>query len=425
MTDYLKLRNADEVAAMRRDPIDAEACPIAKSIVDDVRERGEAALREYAIEFGEISDGDGLFVRRDELHRAFDSIDSADQRLLRRVAERIRSFAAAQRESIREFETPVPGGRAGQTVAPVERAGCYAPGGRFPLPSSVLMTVVTARVAGAGEVWVASPKPTDITLAAAYIAGADGLIAAGGAQAIAALAFGAGPVPGCDVVVGPGNKYVTAAKKIVSGSVGIDMLAGPSELVVLADEGADAGVVAADLIGQAEHDPDAVPILVTTDASLVGRVNEGIARQVEKLSTGGDASKAFENGFAVVARDVAEAILICDRIAPEHIELQLKDAETVATRLKNYGGLFVGARAAEVLGDYGAGPNHTLPTGGSARYTGGLSVINFLKVRTWTRIDDSAGAGVLIEDAVRLSEIEGLAGHAESARLRLTKKGDR
>lgn len=424
MKEYLKPRGAEEISAMRRDPIDAEACSIAKSIVDDVRARGEAALREYAIKFGEISDGDGLFIRRDELHRAFDSIDAADQRLLKRVAERIGAFAAAQRESLREFETPIPGGRAGQTIMPVERAGCYAPGGRFPLPSSVLMTAVTARVAGVGEVWVASPKPTQITLAAAYAAGADGLLAAGGAQAIAALAFGAGPVPASDVVVGPGNKYVTAAKKIVSGSVGIDMLAGPSELVVLADEGADARIVAADLIAQAEHDPDAVPILVTTDDSLVGRVNGEIARQLERLSTGKDASKAFGNGFAVMAKDIEEAVSICDRIAPEHLELQLKDAEVVATRLKNFGGLFVGARAAEVLGDYGAGPNHTLPTGGSARYTGGLSVMSFLKIMTWIRIDDAASANCLIEDAIRLGEIEGLMGHAGSARLRLQTKGE-
>lgn len=409
---------------MRRDPIDAEAYRIAESIVEGVRARGEEALREYALKFGEIGDGDGLFVRRDELHRAFDSIDAADQRLLKRVAERIRSFAVAQRKSVREFEVPIPGGRAGQTVAPVDRAGCYAPGGRFPLPSTILMTAVTARAAGAGEVWIASPKPTEITYAAAYVAGADGLLAAGGAQAIAALAFGAGPVPACDVVVGPGNKFVTAAKKIVSGKVGIDMFAGPSELVVLADGDADAKLVAADLIGQAEHDPDAVPILVTTDASLVGRVNEEIGRQLGALSTGDAASKAFENGFAVVALDLADAISICDRIAPEHLELQIADADSVATRLKNYGALFVGSRSAEVLGDYGAGPNHTLPTGGSARYTGGLSVMDFLKVRTWIRIDDNAGANGLIEDAVRLGEIEGLIGHVESARLRSQRKGE-
>ncbi len=424
MTDYLKLRGAEEVSAMRRDPVDPEALSVAGPIVADVRARGEVALREYAERFGDIDPGAPLSIGRDALERAYRSIAREDRELLTRVAERIRAFALAQRESVREFETDIPGGRAGQAMKPVGRAGCYAPGGRFPLPSSVLMTAVTARAAGVGEVWVASPRPTAITLAAAWVAGADGLVAAGGAQAIAALAFGAGPVPACDVVVGPGNRYVTAAKKVVSGSVGIDMLAGPSELVVLADGGADERLVAADLIAQAEHDTDAVPVLVTTDASLVGRVNGEIARQLEGLATRDDATRAFGNGFAVVARDLDEAVSICEAIAPEHLELQLSDAEAVASRLGNYGALFVGERAAEVLGDYGAGPNHTLPTGGTARYAGGLSVMNFLRVRTWMRIDDGGGAREIIEDARRLGEIEGLMGHAESARLRIQTKGE-
>jgi len=424
VTDYLKLRRAEEISAMRRDPVDPEALRVAGPIVADVRERGEAALREYAERFGDIDPGAPLSIGRDALERAYRSIAEEDRGLLTRVAERIRAFALAQRESVREFETDIPGGVAGQTVAPVGRAGCYAPGGRFPLPSSVLMTAVTARAAGVGEVWIASPRPTEIVLAAAHVAGADGLLAAGGAQAIAALAFGAGPVPACDVVVGPGNRYVTAAKKAVSASVGIDLLAGPSELVVLADGGADAQIVAADLIAQAEHDPDAVPVLVTTDASLVGRVNGEIARQLEGLSTGDVAMRAFGNGFAVVARDLEEAVSICDGIAPEHLSLQLSDADAVASRAGNYGALFVGPGAAEVLGDYGAGPNHTLPTGGTSRYAGGLSVMNFLRMRTWMRIDDCEGARDLIEDARRLGEIEGLMGHAESARLRIRTKGE-
>lgn len=425
MKGYLKRVDAKGMAAVRPDPIDPEAYRIAESIVDDVRARGEVALREHASRLGDIGEGEKLFYIREELDLALASIDEADRELLSRTAERIRRFAEAQRESVRPFEFAVPGGVAGQEIAPVERAGCYAPGGRYPLPSSVLMTAVTAKVAGVGEVWVASPKPTAIILAAAYVAGADGLLATGGAQAIAALAFGAGPVPGCDVVVGPGNRYVTAAKRVVSGSVGIDMLAGPSELVVLADETADAVTVAADLLAQAEHDADAVPILVTTDESLIERVNGEIGRQLEDLTTGDVAEKAFENGFAVVAKDIEEAASVCDRIAPEHLELQVRDADGVAGLCVNYGALFVGEDAAEVLGDYGAGPNHTLPTGGSARYSGGLSVMDFLRIRTWMRIDDRDGACGLMEDSVRLGEIEGLNAHARSARLRLSRKGGR
>ena len=206
-------------------------------------------------------------------------------------------------------------------VAPVDRAGCYAPGGRFPLPSSVLMTAVTARAAGVRDVWVASPRPDDVTLAAAAVAGADALLAVGGAQAIAALAYGAGDVPPCDVVVGPGNRWVTAAKKLVAGHVGIDMLAGPSELVVLADASADPATVAADLLAQAEHDPDALPVLVATDAELVDRVEIELERQLAALPTRDTAEPAIGNGFAVMAGNLDDAIEVCDRLAPEHLQV--------------------------------------------------------------------------------------------------------
>jgi phosphoribosyl-ATP pyrophosphohydrolase/phosphoribosyl-AMP cyclohydrolase/histidinol dehydrogenase len=414
----LERKNAQDVVAMRRDPVEAEACSIAKTIVDDVRARGEVALREYAERFGDIEAGGVLFFGSDALKVACDAISKVDCELLERTAARIGAFALAQRESICAFEIPIPGGMAGQQVSPVARAGCYAPGGRYPLPSSVLMTAVTARAAGVPVVWVASPRPTALTFAAAHVAGADGVLAAGGAQAIAALAFGAGPVPACDVVVGPGNKYVTAAKKIVSGNVGIDMLAGPSELVVVADGRADPVLVAADLLAQAEHDVDAVPVLVALDASVATKVEQEIARQLTTLPTAKTASAALGNGFSVVVRDIEEAARVCDMIAPEHLELMVAEAQRDASRFNNYGALFIGEHAAEVLGDYGAGPNHTLPTGGSARYTGGLSVMHFLRVRTWMRIDESAEAMSLVDDAKRLGEIEGLAGHARAANLR-------
>ncbi|HUT78662.1 MAG TPA: histidinol dehydrogenase, partial [Polyangia bacterium] len=303
--------------------------------------------------------------------------------------------------------------------APVERAGCYAPGGRFPLPSSVLMTAVTARAAGVREVWVASPRPAPATLAAAAVAGVDGLLRVGGAQAVAALAFGAGPAPSCDVIVGPGNRFVTAAKQLVAGRVGIDLLAGPSELVVLADGTADPAVVAADLLAQAEHDPDAAPVLISTSGPLIDAVEREIASQLESLPTRDTAERAVRgNGFAVLAADLDEGITLCDRIAPEHLEVLCAKASSVAARAVHFGGLFIGAGAAEVLGDYGAGPNHTLPTGGTARFTGGLSVHHFLRVRTWLRVDDPAAARGLVDDAVALARIEGLEAHARSAARR-------
>jgi len=309
-------------------------------------------------------------------------------------------------------------GSANKKVAAVERSGCYAPGGLYPLPASVLMTAVTARAAGVAEVWVASPRPSPITLAAAGIAGADGLLAAGGAQAIAALAYGVGGPPPCDVVVGPGNRWVTAAKKLVAGRVGIDMLAGPSELVVLADGGADPELVAADLLAQAEHDPDALPVLVTTAAGLAEAVESALARQLIDLPTRETAAAALGNGFAVVVGDLEAAVAVCNRLAPEHLQVLTANADAVAARLHHWGGLFIGAASAEVLGDYGAGPNHTLPTGGVARFKGGLSVLDFLRVRTWLRVGGAADPE-LARDAAALARLEGLEAHARAAERRL------
>jgi phosphoribosyl-ATP pyrophosphohydrolase/phosphoribosyl-AMP cyclohydrolase/histidinol dehydrogenase len=406
------------VAAARPDPVDAETLAAASEIVDAVRREGEPALRRYAERFGEIGPGAALMLGRDRLEASLTEIPDADRDLLARAGRRIERFARSQRESVRAVEVALPGGRAGQRIDPVERAGCYAPGGRFPLPSSVLMTAITARAAGVDQVFVASPHPAQIILAAAAVAGADGLLCVGGAQAIAALAFGAGPVPACDVVVGPGNRFVTAAKQLVAGRVGIDMLAGPSELTVLADESADPAMIAADLLAQAEHDPDAVPMLVTTSAALVDEVDRALAQRLADLPTAETARTALRNGRAVVAADLDEAIAVCDRLAPEHLELMVVDAGDAARRARHFGALFIGAGAAEVLGDYGAGPNHTLPTGGTALHAGGLSVFDFLRVRTWIAIDDPAAATPLVDDAVRLAELEGLTAHARSAAMR-------
>jgi histidinol dehydrogenase len=407
----------DALAVTRRGAVDAATLDGARAIVDAVRARGEAAVREYAARFGELDGGAPLVRDRDDLRAAFTALPAGEQALLERTAARIRSFAAAQRSALHDLDVAIPGGRAGHTVAPMARAGCYAPGGRFPLPSSVLMTAVTARVAGVAEVYVASPRPAPATLAAAWVAGADALLAVGGAHAIAALAHGVG-VPACDVVVGPGNRWVTAAKQLVAGDVAIDMLAGPSELVVLADAAADPALVAADLLAQAEHDPDAVPALVTTDAALIDRVERALAAQLDALPEPNRATAraACGNGLAVLAPDLASALAACDRLAPEHLELLVADPQALAPRLTHYGALFLGAGAAEVLGDYGAGPNHVLPTGGTARHTGGLSVLTFLRVRTWLRLDAPAE---LAADAAALARLEGLEAHARAAEARL------
>jgi len=414
-----KLRQVADLPELRRDPLDAGTLAEAAVIVQDVRDRGADAVREHAERLGDVETGAPLCLGPEALQDALEKLPTDQADLLRRVGDRVASFAQAQRQSVAELDVGIIGGRAGHTIAPVHRAGCYAPGGRFPLPSSVIMTALTARVAGVQTVWVASPRPQPITLAAAALSGADGLLAVGGAQAIAALAYGAGDVPACDAVVGPGNRWVTAAKQLVSGRVRIDMLAGPSELVVLADATADPVTVAADLLAQAEHDPDAVPILVATDAQLPARVETELAAQLASLPTADTARRALKNGFAVSVEDVAEGVAVCNRLAPEHLELILETPEEAMSSLRHYGGLFVGGATAEVLGDYGAGPNHTLPTGATARFVGGLSVLTFLRHRTWIRVDDLDGAQPLVRDAVALARIEGLEGHARSAERRL------
>lgn len=396
-----------------------EALAIAAKIVNEVRADGSHAAERHAVRLGDLNPGDTAVIPRADLDRAVLGISQDVRDLLVRTADRIRSFAIAQRESLSPVDRVETWGRAGHTLQPVETAGCYAPGGRFPLPSSVLMTVVTARAAGVNKVWVASPRPDDVTLAAAAIAGADGLLAIGGAQAIAALAFGSFGQPPADFIAGPGNRYVTAAKKVLFGEVGIDMLAGPSELLVLADANAPPDRIAADLLAQSEHDEDAVPMLVATDPKLPDAVDDQLALQLETLPTRAIASKALQNGFSVVVDDLSRAIRCVNEIAPEHLELMVDDPSAVYESPPACGALFIGGASAEVFGDYGAGPNHVLPTGRGSRFQGGLSVLDFLRVRTYLEIDELA-ADSLARDSVALARLEGLEGHALSAECRIT-----
>ena len=413
----LPRRRAEEFRARNPGGVPAEILSEAAVIVERVRTGGEEALREYTTRFGDCEPGDPLYLTGDALRSHLEELPGDERKRLERIAARIETFALSQRAALAPVDTAVPGGRAGHRIDPVDGAGCYAPGGRYPLPSSVLMTAITARAAGVRSVWVASPRPAPITLAAAAVAGADGVLSAGGAHAIAALAFGVGPIPPSDVVVGPGNLYVTAAKQLLAGQVEIDMLAGPSELVVVADASADPAWVAADLLAQAEHDPDAVPILVSIDPELPSRVEREIERQLEDLPTASTARAALKNGGVIVCETEDAARLACDTIAPEHLQLSVSQPEAWPDRLQHYGALFIGERAAEVFGDYGAGPNHVLPTGGTARARGGLSVMDFLRVRTWIRAEQDLDPD-LIEDTAWFARQEGLEAHARAAEIR-------
>ncbi|MDE2879021.1 histidinol dehydrogenase [Candidatus Palauibacter soopunensis] len=409
------------VRAVRSPALDPAALEVARTILDDVERRGEPALREHAERLGDLDPGDDLLLDRSALGRATEALHPDDRELLRRAADRIRAFAEAQRASAADLDTRVAGGRGGHRLVPVAAAGCYAPGGRFPLPSSVLMTAIPARVAGVGEVWAASPRPTGAVQAAAFIAGADGLLAIGGAQAIGALAFGAGGVPRCEKIVGPGNRFVTAAKRLLYGRVGLDTIAGPSELLVVASPDAEPARVAADLLAQAEHDPDAVPLLCAFDDATVEAVREEAERQLATLRTAPIARQALAAGGALLAAGPDEAAAICDAVAPEHLHLHGEQAESLAPRLHRYGSLFVGTATPEAAGDYGAGPNHTLPTSGAAAFDSGLSVFSFLRRPMWLSLSPEDGAYEdLLRDTAALARLEGLEAHALSAELRLT-----
>jgi histidinol dehydrogenase len=413
---FLREVAPDEAMRDRHDPIDDATLEAAKAIMDDVRVRGETAVREHAERLGDLHPGQPLILEREELDTALQSISHDDRAVLERTAARITQFADAQRKSLHDLSTTVQGGRAGHRFVPVDRAGCYAPGGRYPLPSSVLMTVIAARAAGVGEVIAASPRPGPIMQAAASIAGADRLLTVGGAHAIAALADGCGDIAPCDAIVGPGNRWVTAAKKLIAGRIAIDMLAGPSELLIIADAHADAAFIAADLLAQAEHDDDALPTLITTDRALLARVEVELAAQLADLPTAQTARNALRSGMAIIAATLDEAASIANAIAPEHLQLHLNNPREIIPILRHYGGLFIGAPTAEVFGDYGIGPNHTLPTSGAAKHAAGLSVMTFLRAQTWIELDQCPAEAA--RDAISLARIEGLEAHARAVERR-------
>lgn len=415
----LPITTAEEVIKQTNDwPFSMDVLARATAIVEQVQTGGLDALKTFAQELDGWNPDRPLMLEADACAQSLHRVSRDERELLERLASRIEQFARAQLQTIRAIDCAIPGGRAGQTVQPLRTAGCYVPGGRYPLVSSLLMTAVTARTAGVSESWVACPAPADLMLAAAAIAGVRGVLCAGGAQAIAALAYGVG-LPRCDVIVGPGNQWVTAAKFWVSANVRIDMLAGPTELLVVADEFADVSIIAADLLAQAEHDVEARPMLIAPTTEFVDRVRREIQQQLPGLATGDIAAAALQRGFAVVASNEDEVVSLCEAIAPEHLELHCKNSDRVAERVTRCGCVFIGAQSAEVLGDYGAGPNHVLPTGGTARYSSGLSVEHFLRRQSWLRIDDVEECRPLLLDAMHLALCEGLAGHAQSGRRRL------
>ena len=359
----LPLVPAREMAARAELAPDEALMARVAEIVSDVRCGGDRALLSHARALGDLAPEGRWLHDREALEQALARVSGDTRECLSRAAERIRRFAQAQRDCLRDNDVEVAGGRAGHRFLPVARAGCYAPGGRYPLPSSLLMSVVPARVAGVRGIQVASPRPNDVTLAAAALAGADRVIGIGGAQAIAALAYGTETVERCDLIAGPGNKWVSAAKKLVYGDAGIDMLAGPSELVVLADASADPDLVAADLVAQAEHDTVARPILVTTDEALAGAVRAALPRHLAALpeASAAVARASLRANACALCDGLDEAVALCNRIAPEHLEVMVAEPEAVLPGLLNYGALFVGRAPPRCSATTGWAPTTSCP----------------------------------------------------------------
>lgn len=414
MNKLLRRVSPAELNGVGPQRVDHHAATEAIEIVEDVRENGEDALRRHAENLGDLEPGRPVVINRSHLRSAYKNLEGETRDLLTRIHGRIERFSQAQRDGLSDLTIQIQGGQAGHRWLPVNTVGAYAPGGRYPLPSSVLMTVIPARVAGVTSVWVASPRPSQVTLGAAWVSGADGFLAVGGAQAVAALAFGT-VTPPADLIVGPGNKWVTAAKRHLFGEVGIDSLAGPSEILVIADGTAQASLVAADLLAQGEHDIAALPSLITTSERLADAVEQELADQLVGLPTADVARIALGNGRCVIVNDLRTAVEISDTIAPEHLALHVADPHAVVHMVRNYGSLFVGESTTESFSDYGAGPNHVLPTGRRARFGAGLSVMTYLRPATWISIDRP---GELINDTVRMARLEGLEAHARAALAR-------
>ena len=421
----IRILNFDSVAPeeiLNRDiRAEADVESVVDAIIADVRARGDEALRDYAKKFDRAELGD-LLVSQAEIEEAFAAVGEDFIQTLRMAAANIRHFHEHQVH--KDFVvTDTPGVLLGQKYTPIERAGVYVPGGTAAYPATLLLDVIPAKVAGVKEIVMTTPAGPDgkvnpNILAAAAVAGIDRIVKTGGAQAVAALAYGTESVPAVDKIVGPGNIYVATAKRKVFGKVGIDMIAGPSEILVLADGGANPAWVAADLLSQAEHDKLATPVLVTDSEALAEAVQAELERQIPLLPRAAIARESVDtNGKIVVTDDLAKAIEAANLIAPEHLEICTEDPFAVLGSIKNAGSIFLGRNVPEALGDYFAGPNHTLPTSGTARFSSPLGVDDFVKKSSFIYYTKDA-LGAVQGRIADFAEREGLHAHAKSVTIR-------
>jgi histidinol dehydrogenase len=391
----------------------AKAELVARRIVTDVRKRGDRALRNYAERLDGLDKNQPLHVATHEVQAAWQSVSPELRDALKQAANNIRRFCKWQKPAD-WTEEQQPGIRVGQVLRPLDSVGCYIPGGRYPLPSTMLMTVIPAQVAGVKRIVVVSPKPANETLAAASMLGVTEFYRIGGAQAIAALAYGIETIRPVTKIVGPGNSFVTAAKKLVSFDCAIDMLAGPTEVAVVSETG-DPAYIASDFVAQSEHDPETLAVFITTNSKLARAVVTEAKRQAKDNPI---AKKSLaKNALVLVTGSREESFAVANTIAPEHITV---DSEEDIEQIASAGSIFVGPWSAQSVGDYASGPNHTLPTGGAARFRGGLSVLDFLKVITIQQLSRE-GLEQIAGCVTALAGAEGLKAHANSVHIRLNK----
>jgi len=412
-----------ETILARSDAPAASLLATVRGILDNVQKRGDAALLEYTNRFDQRQAGLAeLEIERAVLDQARTQISDELRQNLEQAAGRIRDYHERQLQESWLYKDR-DGNTLGQQVTPIERVGIYVPGGKAAYPSSVLMNAIPARVAGVSEIVMVVPCPggemNPLVLAAAAIAGVDRVFSVGGAQAIAALAWGTETIPRVDKIVGPGNQYVATAKRLVFGHVGIDMIAGPSEILVLSDGSTDPDWLAMDLFSQAEHDEDACSILVSPDGDSIEAVSSSIERLLPEMERADIIRTSLENNGALIAvESMEEGIELVNRIAPEHLEISVKNPEALLPKIRNAGAIFLGAHTAEVLGDYCAGPNHVLPTSRTARFSSPLGVYDFQKKSSVIQCTPDSAASIAATAAV-LARGEGLTAHARSAEYRI------
>ncbi|EKQ52872.1 MAG: histidinol dehydrogenase [Methanobacterium sp. Maddingley MBC34] len=419
----IKIEDGNIRELLGRSQIDADSVMrIVNNIVSDVKNNGDESLRQYTKQFDGVDLKDFL-IKEEDLKESLSKIEDDLVRSLKQAASNIRKFHQAQLPH--EWSMEVDEGiTAGQIVRPLERVGCYIPGGRAVYPSSILMTVIPAKVAGVSEIICCTPpgpdgKVEDIVLTAAYLAGADKVYRVGGAQAIAAMAYGTQTIPAVDKIVGPGNIFVTAAKKMVYGQVDIDFPAGPSEVLIIADETGNPDYITLDLLAQAEHDPQAASVLVTTSPELASSVNEKLQQELPLMKRKEIIAESLEeNGMIIVVDTLDEAVWFSNEYAPEHLMIMTRDPEELVKDIKNAGSIFLGNLTPVAAGDYGSGTNHVLPTSFCARMYSGLSTESFLKKPTVQRLSRT-GLNNLKSVVIPLAEYEGLYAHAESFKKRL------